>query len=406
MTKDQQRLRILIAPDSLKETMGSGSAASAIAAGVREVMPAAELILAPVADGGEGTLDVLAAAIPDLEVLEAEVVGPRPDRPSIRARWGLGKDRRVAVVELAEACGLARLEIPDRDPLATSTHGVGQLLETARARLHADLDHPSDLVLALGGSATVDGGIGAARALGIEIEGPAGSGDRPLVGADLEEVRVVRWNPEILARWSGIRLRIAGDVVNPLLGPEGAAGVYGPQKGADQAAIDRLESGLARWLRIMEAFIEGPCGGSGTGAAGGIPVGLAPWVAASLLESGSGGFDLSEQLESGFEVVADVLGLRRRLKTVDLLITSEGSLDRQSMMGKTVGRLVDLAEEARVPVVAVPGTTGDLGPSSAGRFAVIRALDDEVGPVACKDDPADALRKAAGSALQAWIEHA
>ncbi len=386
--------------------MGPRSAASAIAAGVGDVMPSAEQILAPVADGGEGTLDVLAAAIPDLEVLESEVVGPRPDRPSIRARWGLGRDRRIAVVELAEACGLARLEIPERDPLATSTHGVGQLLEIARARLRADPDRPSELVLALGGSATVDGGIGAARALGMDIEGPTGPGDRPLVGADLEEVRVVRWNPEILARWSGIRLRLAGDVVNPLLGPNGAAGVYGPQKGADEAAVDRLDGGLVRWLRIMEAFIEGPCGGPGTGAAGGMPVGLAPWVAASCVNSETGGFDLSEKLESGFEVVADVLGLRERLETVDLLITSEGSLDRQSMMGKTVGRLVDLAEEAGVPVVAVPGTLGDLEPSSAERFAVIRPLDDEVGPVVCRDEPAVAMRKAVGSALQAWIERA
>lgn len=384
--------------------MDATSAASAIADGVGDVVPEAEVILVPIADGGEGTLDVLAAAIPDLELFEAEVIGPRPDRGTVRARWGLAADRRIAVVELAEACGLASLDLEDRDPLATGTHGVGQLLEIARSRLRRDPDQPSELVLTLGGSGTVDGGIGAARALGMAIEGPSGSPVRPLVGGDLESVGVVRWNPAVLAGWSGIRLRIVGDVVNPLLGSDGAAGTYGPQKGADRIAVDRLERGLARWLGIMEAFVEGPCGGPGTGAAGGVSIGLAPWIFACDAASGATELNLADRLESGFEVVADVVGLSRHLETVDLLVTSEGSLDRQSMMGKAIGRLVELAEEAGVPVVAVPGTTGDLDASSADRFAVIRALDEEVGPVACRDDPATAMRKTVSRAVGAWIE--
>ena len=402
LTADSIQPRILVAPDSLKETIDASSAASAIAAGVREVLPAAEVVIAPIADGGEGTLEVLAASIPDLEMIEALVPGPRPDRPPIRARWGLGGDRRLAIVELAEASGLAHLEPADRDPLATGTAGVGHLLEMARSKLRRGGSKPSELLLAVGGSATVDGGLGAARALGMTVSGPHGAGDRSLVGADLEAVGAVQVDPGLLGDWAGVRLRLLGDVGNPLLGPDGAARVFGPQKGADERSIERLETGLRHWAAIMESLVGGRCDGPGTGAAGGVAVGLAPLL---LVESEPAS-DLAGSIESGFEVVAETIDLARQLETADLVITSEGSLDRQSMMGKAVGRLVTMAEKAAVPVMAVPGTADRLDGASADRFTVIRSLVEEVGVDASWEDPAGALRTTVINALGVWNSRA
>ena len=406
LTDERLQLRILVAPDSLKETIDAPAAASAMAAGVRAVLPGAEVVLVPIADGGEGTLRVLATSIPDLDILESTVPGPRPDRPPVRAHWGLREDRRLAIVELAEASGLARLEVPDRDPLATGTSGIGHLLEEARSRLLRSDSRPSELMLALGGSSTVDGGIGAARALGMVVEGPSGSSDRPLVGADLAAVTTLRRDPACQERWDGIRLRLLGDVDNPLLGPLGAARVFGPQKGADGPSVERLEAGLEHWSRIMESVVGESCVGPGTGAAGGMAVGLAPLIIREASRAGGRPVDLGAGMESGFGAVAEAVGLDRQLETADLVITSEGSLDRQSMMGKAVGRLVARAEHAGVPVLAVPGTTKDLDAATADRFRVIRSLTEEVGFERAWKDPVQALGTTVARALRTWNRQA
>ena len=366
------------------------------------VLPRADVFEAPIADGGEGTLEVLAASIPDLEIHDTEVPGPRADRPPIRARWGLRRDRRLAVVELAEASGLARVAPADRDPMVTGTAGLGHLLETARSRLLRGGPEASELLLAVGGSSTVDGGIGAARALGMTVVGPGGPDQRPLGGVDLQAVSRVHLEASVLDRWEGVRLRLLADVVNPLLGPDGAARVFGPQKGADESSIERLETGLEVWARRMASLAGGPCLGAGTGAGGGGGVGLAPLLRAGSRVPGERTADLGSHLESGFEVVAEIVELRRRIRASDLVITSEGSLDRQSMMGKAVGRLVGMAEEAGIPVIAVPGTSQGLDEASAARFEVIRCLADEVGADASWREPFEALQRTTAIALRSW----
>ena len=391
-----------MAPDSLKETIDASSAAAAIAAGVRDVLPSADVLIAPIADGGEGTLAVLEASIPDLEMMEAVVPGPRPDRPAVRARWGLRRDRRLAIVELAEASGLVHLDQADRDPLQTGTSGVGHLLETARSKLLRDGSRPSELILAVGGSATVDGGLGAARALGMTVSGPEGPGDRSLVGADLETVDGVQVGPGLLSDWTAVRLRILGDVENALLGPDGAARTFGPQKGADEESIGRLETGLRRWAGIVGSVVGGCCDGPRTAAAGGVALGLAPLLLRSSRPVSDRSGDLGASIESGFKVVAEIIGLARHLRAADLVITSEGSLDRQSMMGKAVGRLVTMAERAKVPIVAVPGTADRLDAASADRFMMIRSLTEEVGVDSAWQDPAGALRATVGNVLGSW----
>ncbi len=378
--------RILVCPDALKETASARDAADAIAKGVREALPDAEVRCVPLADGGEGTLDVLGSTRHDLVASSGRVPGPRPDRPEIDARFAVSTTTGLAVVELADAAGLARLAVEDRDPERTGTAGVGRLLDLAR-RAAVDTGHPIEIVLALGGSGTVDGGLGAVRALGVEIIGPGGDSTRPLVGADLASVRGVRIPAALRERWAEVRLRVLADVRNPLTGPLGAARVFGPQKGATPAAVDRLESGLVRWGGLLaERFGVDPTA-PGTGAAGGIGIALAAFLGATI--------------EPGFEVIAAMVGLDQAIAESDLVITSEGRLDRQSVMGKVIGGVLDRADRVGVPVMAVPGSVEDPLPDDLrGRFTAIRSLEETVGPVAARCRPLEALRQATATALR------
>ncbi|MFO0973052.1 MAG: glycerate kinase [Phycisphaerae bacterium] len=252
-------MSIVIAPDKFKGTLSAPAVAAALANGVRSVRPGAPLALCPMADGGEGTLDVLLAA---RRGQRRRVACRGPFGDAIDADVGLIDGAAVAVVELAQAAGWTTLAGRRPDPLVASTFGVGELLGAA---LEAQV---SRIVLALGGSVTVDGGCGLAQALGLELFDAAGRRmASPLPPGRLEEVRYVE-SAAMTARFADVALSIAADVLNPLLGPSGASRTFGPQKGADAAGVERLERRAGAWAGVLESasgwlLRDEPGGGDG-----------------------------------------------------------------------------------------------------------------------------------------------
>lgn len=319
---------ILVAPTAFKGTLDAPDVARALGDGVRSALPDARVELLPLSDGGDGLLDALQTGV------GGERVSTRACDPlgrSIDAEYLLLDG--AAVVETAAACGMRLLRPEELDPLRLHTRGVGELLLSA-ARSGADR-----LLVGLGGSATVDGGAGMARALGWSLldargrpvpDGGAGLGhlDRiepPVVPPDLPPVRVL------------------ADVRNPLIGPQGAARVFAPQKGADEAAVAALEAGLERLARVIERSIGRDVAAlPGAGAAGGLGAACAAFLDAPL--------------DPGARVVLDLLGFGERLSRASLLVTGEGRWDAQSRMGKVVGEAVERARAAGVPVLVLAGS--------------------------------------------------
>ncbi|MDB5294962.1 MAG: garK, partial [Phycisphaerales bacterium] len=306
-----------------------------------------------VADGGEGTVGTLVAATGG-RLERRRVTGPLPEH-KVDAAFGVSGDGRTAFVEMAAASGLALLATADRDPLATTTFGTGELLVAAAAL------GVRDIVLGIGGSATIDGGIGCAQAAGLPVllaEGEPSSMTEPLCGRDLERVVLVKHGRGSLVE--RCRVTVACDVTNPLCGPAGAAAVYGPQKGATPAQVawfDRQLHGLAeRTGKLAEAAAPG------AGAAGGFGFGLlAYWPNATL--------------RPGVDVVFDALHLRERLAGADLVVTGEGRLDASSLHGKAPVGVARLCRELGVPCVAVVGSTDSaIAGEAAGLFRQVFAV--------------------------------
>ena len=315
-------MRVVVAPDSFKGTISAADAAAALARGWRAVRPADELTCVPLADGGEGTLAVLAAADPAARWHEAQVSGPG-SRP-VAARW-LELSDRTHVIELASAAGLPQL--PEPDPMGAHTTGVGELIGLA---LDAGAQR---ITVGLGGSASTDGGSGALRALGARFRDAAGrdlarggGALAALAAADLSRLRPPP--PGGAACLTDVRA--------PLLGPAGAAAVFGPQKGATPAQVAALEAGLAR----LAAALGGQPARPGAGAAGGTGYGLACWGA---------------ELLAGSAEVARIAGLDAALAGAGLVITGEGRYDATSGTGKVVGAVRAAARRAGVPTAVVAG---------------------------------------------------
>ncbi len=315
-------MRVLIAPDSFKGTVDGGVAAARLAAGWRAVRPKDDLRALPLADGGEGTLDVLAAAVPTAQRHWAVVAGP--DGAPHRAPWLL-LDDATAVVELAVASGLPLLEHPL--PLTAHTLGFGQLL--AHAARHPGV---RKVVGAVGGSASTDGGTGALTALGARFLARSGR-PLPLGGAALVELSRIDLSHLVPAPPDGVDLLV--DVTAPLLGDDGAARQFGPQKGASATDVEVLEAGLSRLAEVLGV----PADVEGTGAAGGTAYGLmASWGA---------------RLVPGAATVARLVGLADAVVWADVVVTGEGQLDAQSFRGKVIGHLTQVAGD--VPVLACVG---------------------------------------------------
>jgi glycerate kinase len=354
-------MRIVVAPDSFKGSIGAAAAAAALAAGWRERRPHDEIIEVPLADGGEGTLAVLAAAARAPRWRQAEVSGPADGR--VTATW-LDLDGNVSAVELAAASGLTLLT--RLQPLRAHSAGTGELIG------HALDGGAGSIVITLGGSACTDGGTGALAALGARFLDRSGN-ELPRGGGALTRLASIDL--------SGLRPLPGGgatcltDVRAPLLGPRGAAAEFGPQKGAGPAEIAELERGLD----VLAGLLGGDPDAAGAGAAGGAGYGLAAGWGATLLP--------------GAAEVARIAGLGRALARADLVITGEGQLDATSAAGKVVGEVCAAAARAGVPAAVVAGQLA--APPPAGVQAV--ALAELAGSAAAAmARPEDWLRQAGG----------
>ncbi|HEV8228853.1 MAG TPA: glycerate kinase [Candidatus Limnocylindria bacterium] len=325
--------RVLIAPQSFKGSADAVAVASAIARGLRRVWPRAECVELPLADGGEGTVRALVRATGG-ETRHARARDPLGRE--IDAEWGVLGDRTTAVVEMAAASGLPLLRQDERDPRVTSTHGTGDLILAAAA------SGAQRVVIGIGGSATNDGGSGMARAFGYRFLDAHGA-DLPEGGAAL--ARLARIEGQTDPRLIRPAIDVACDVRNPLLGPEGATAVYGPQKGATPEMIRALEAALTRYADVVERFVgRNVRDVPGAGAAGGLGAGLIAFVDARLV--------------SGALLVLDAVGFDRRLVGADLVVTGEGRIDGQSVYGKLTHAVTQAAKRRGVPVVAVAGIIG------------------------------------------------
>lgn len=327
-------MKIVIAPDSYKECLSAAEVAAALATGLRRVLPQAEILCVPLADGGEGTLQALTAGphARRVTVMVNDALGA-----PVAAQYGVLADGRTAVIEIAEAIGLDKIPLQSRSPLMTSSHGVGQLIS-------ACLDHGlRRLLIGLGGSATVDGGAGMLAALGVRFLNSAGSPlHLPLTGGQLVDIAALDLT-DLDPRLADTRIEIACDVDNPLCGARGAAAVFGPQKGANAAQVLVLDEGLRQLYALLQAALgrsvtEHP----GAGAAGGLG-------AALLLV-------LDAELKSGVEVVMDALGLERLVAGATLIVTGEGRVDAQTLCGKAPAGVARLARRLDIPVIAVGGS--------------------------------------------------
>ncbi len=335
--REDQALRVVVAPDSYKGSLTSVEVADAIAAGWHTARPADIVERVPLADGGAGSTDALLAA-GGWEVRESGVRDPLGR--TVDARWLADVEGRRAFIEMAEASGLARIPPEDRPSAAgrASTRGTGELI---RAALDAGY---LDIVLGVGGSATTDGGAGALVALGAELRDRRGE-PVPPGGLALAEVASVDL-AGLDARLARLRIRIASDVTNPLCGPSGAAAVYGPQKGASAREVERLDAALARWGDVLEAAAGRDARDEpGAGAAGGTA------FAFLAIRDRVG----SIELVPGVALLAEEVGLRERIVAADLVITGEGRIDAQTAFGKTALGVARIAREAGRPCVAIGG---------------------------------------------------
>ncbi|MET0794725.1 MAG: glycerate kinase [Polyangiaceae bacterium] len=339
-------MRVVVAPNALKGSLSAFDAASAIARGVLAANGSAEIVSLPIADGGDGTSAVLCAA---LQGTTRETIVPDPLGRPVRASFGLLDGGRTAVLDVATASGLALLEAHERDPLIASSRGTGKLMSAA---LDVGVD---TVILGVGGSATIDGGAGLLAALGVGLfdgnGAPLAAGGAAL--AHLARIDLARVHSAI----SRVKLRVACDVDNPLLGPLGAARSYGLQKGASLEGIFELEQNLTHFAdviaqttqRDVKSVISG-------GAAGGIAAGLFGVLGATL--------------EPGIDLVLEAVGFDAALQGADLVITAEGFLDEQSLRNKGPFGVARWAKRRGVPVIALAGGIADpVRPGDFGDFA-------------------------------------
>lgn len=329
-----RHLKIVLAPDSFKGSLTALQVCHAMADGVRRADPLAEIVLAPMADGGEGTVDALLTSSGGIRV-HRRVAGPLGD--DVTASYAIFDRDRTAVIEMAAASGLPLVPIADRNPFKTTSLGAGQLIADALDRgCHR-------LIIGLGGSATCDGGSGMAQALGVRFLGidPAEvmNGERMgrVTGVDLSGLHPHLAHAEIVA---------ACDVDNPLLGPAGAVMVYGPQKGATAEQLPVLEHHMAHFAAMLEkAAGRAVSGRAGAGAAGGLGAALMALAAA--------------RIERGIDVVMQACQFEDKIRDADLILTGEGRLDAQTRRGKTVWGVAQAAKKFHVPVIAIVGCSQD-----------------------------------------------
>ena len=365
-------MKFLIAPNAFKGTLTASQAATAIARGVRDVFPDADVVEVPVADGGDGTADELVAARHG-EHRSARVEGPLGD--PAEASYGLIDSGHTAVVELATASGLAMISPDRRNPRKASTYGFGQVLEAARG------EGVTEVIAGIGGSATNDGGAGMAQALGYRLLDDQGR-DLERGGAALARLDRIDSSGFDLA-WSAVRVRVACDVTNPLTGPQGASAIYGPQKGADPQAVKELDAALARFAEVIERDLGKRVNDlPGAGAAGGTGAGLVAFLNATL--------------EPGAPLIVSATGFDERLAGTDVVFTGEGRADEQTAFGKAPGEVARRAAAAGIPVVLLAGSKGPGWEAlhSLGVTAVVTLTEEGNDARAAFRDPGGSLTRA------------
>ena len=328
------KLKVVAAPQAFKGSISALNAAAAISIGVKNIYPSAEVLLCPVADGGDGTLDTL------VEVSNGKIVSCTVEGPTgvpVEAQWGAMGDEKTAVIEMARTSGLALLELNERDPLNASTYGLGQAIISALDQNYRKF------IIGIGGSATNDGGSGMAQAVGISLKDISGN-ELPRGGAALSKLHSIdtsRLDPRIKQS----EFMVACDVNNPLTGPEGASAVYGPQKGATPEMITQLDSALKNFadtiLRDLGQQVELI---SGAGAAGGLGAGMMAFMGGTL--------------KPGVDIVLDTVSLVDKLKGADLVITGEGGIDFQTIYDKAPIGVAKLAKTLSIPTIALAGLLG------------------------------------------------
>lgn len=367
-------MKIVLAPDSFKESMTASQAAAAMREGIRVALPHAECVAVPMADGGEGTVDAVVDALGGDRVT-VEVDDPL-GRPA-RATYGHVAARRLAVVEMASASGLELVAPQDRDILRASTFGVGQLIISALDR------GATELLIGIGGSATNDGGAGMLTALGVSLTDADGAALPPggAALARLEHIDVSGLDP----RLAGIQVRIASDVTAPLLGAGGASAVFGPQKGAAPKDVEVLEAALSRLVKVTgTALGHADPDHPGAGAAGGLGFGLLEFLAA--------------ECAPGVEVIAQTVGLEQALTGADWVFTGEGSVDAQTRLGKTPFGVAQVAARTGTRVVIFGGRVAPdadvLLADGVDKLVAITAPDTPLDQ-ALRDGPAALTRAAA-----------
>jgi glycerate kinase len=363
-------MRIVIAPDKFKGSLSATRVAAVIAAGLRAEWPAAELVTIPVADGGDGTVDAAVAA--GFERVPVTVAGPTGE--PVHASYA--RSGEVAVVELACACGLMLLPGGRREPLTASSFGAGQVLAAA---LEAGTRR---VIFGVGGSASTDGGAGLLQALGARVLDSGGKPLGPGIGGgalrDAASLDLSGLHPALRA----CSVILATDVTNPLTGPDGAAEVYGPQKGASPAQVIELASGLRHWAAVVAAATgTDRSRAPGAGAAGG--VGFAALAV------------LGAEPRPGIGLVLDLAGFEEALADAALVITGEGSLDEQSLSGKAPVGVAQAAARRGIPVVAVVGRSTLTGAqlAAAGIGAVYPLTDLESDPVRSSSEASTLLER-------------
>lgn len=325
-------MKIVIAPDSYKESLSALEVASAIEAGFRDIFPDAHYVKLPVADGGEGTVEAMVAATKG-KIVRLAVTGPLGEE--VEAFYGLAGDERTAFIEMAAASGLERVPLARRDPLVTTSYGTGELIKNALDR------GVSHIIIGIGGSATNDGGAGMMQALGARLLNQQGQQIGFGGGAlpDLARIDI----EQLDARISQCRFEVACDVTNPLTGDEGASAIFGPQKGATPALVKQLDAALAHYAAIIQRDLDiDVLHIPGGGAAGGMGAALHAFCQA--------------ELRSGIEIVTAALGLAEQVKDATLVVTGEGRIDSQTVHGKVPTGVAKVAKSFDKPVIAIAGS--------------------------------------------------
>lgn len=373
-------MKIVIAPDSFKDSLSAQGVAEAIALGLAQVWPHATLVKCPMADGGEGTVESILAAC-EGELRRTTVRGPLGT--AVDAAWGWLPHNNTAIIEMAEASGLQLVPPGKRDACISSTFGTGELI---RAALDAGAQR---VILAIGGSATNDGGAGAMQALGVKLLDAQGQMLVPggLALAQLARVDLTELDP----RLAQVRFDIAADVNNPLCGPHGASAIFGPQKGASPAQVQQLDQALGHFAQLCAQVLGKDVRDEpGSGAAGGLGFAAKAFLGA--------------QFQAGVEVVAELVGLAEAVKGADLVITGEGRFDAQTLRGKTPFGVARIARHYAVPVIVIAGTLGE-GYQELYGHGIDAAFAVTSGPMTLEQACAEAprlLRERATDIARVW----